>query len=75
MDFLVKIGNTGQFRSYRDIEPSDKILVLQERIKRDFEIEIGEQILLTKKGMKICSDDIFIKVQNENLFSQTSIQS
>lgn len=45
--------------------------MLQQKIEQDFKIAISDQIVLTKKGIKVCGEDIINKLASENLFQIT----
>lgn len=49
-------------------------MLLQEKIKNETKIEIKDQILLTKKGYKLKSEDVLSIIENDNIF-QTSLHS
>lgn len=49
-------------------------MFLQEKIKNETKIEIKDQILLTKKGYKLKSEDILSIIENDNIF-QTTLHS
>lgn len=47
---------------------------MQEKIKNESKIEPKDQILLTKKGYKLKSDDVLSVIENDNIF-QTTLHS
>lgn len=49
-------------------------MFLQEKIKNETKIEIKDQILLTKKGYKLKSEDVLSIIENDNIF-QTTLHS
>lgn len=48
-----------------------RILYLQEKIRNDTKIELKDQILLTKKGFKLYTDDIVSSLETENALQMT----
>ena len=84
MDFLVKVGETGLSFPYTNISPNEKyptfthhstssirISYLQAKIRTDTRIEIKDQVLITKKGHRLQSNDIFSNLDKESQFQAT----
>lgn len=71
MDFYIKSAETGESFKIESAPSGEKVLYLMKQIQNKFKLDIDDQLLLTKEGVKIIPEDLLDNFQKSPNLTHT----